>query len=337
MRSLLFACKDRDIKLDEDAKKAAERVLKAVEGHARASVTPGASTQKFLTKKVAKDIKLLWEHETMKKAWELRSEFWILENAAYYFDHVMDYIQEDYQPNEEDVILGRARTTGIIQTEFEELPYTWTVVDVGGQRSERRKWIKCFQNVTAIIYVVNLAGYNSVLFEDQKRNRMHESLSVFEEITSNPIFTNTPIYLILNKRDLFEQGLRIKDITECFPDYPGKRHDTMENIQFIANKFRVKLKPSQQEFFEWWIFSASERREVKFAFEELKEAVNRAIVGVQRRLDEEKQKEKAEEIATPKVETSAGMKKKAKELEKKKKELQKKLAAKKAQEAPKSK
>jgi len=152
----------------------------------------------------------------VKKAWEFRNEFWILENASYYFDHVVDYIQEDYQPTETDVILGRARTTGIIHTTFEETPYSWTIADVGGQRSERRKWIKCFQDVTSIIFVVNLAGYNSVLFEDSKKNRMHEALSVFEEITSNPIFSNTPIFLFLNKKDLFEQGLRIKGIEECF-------------------------------------------------------------------------------------------------------------------------
>jgi len=325
MRALLLACKDRDLKFDEDGKKAAERVLKAVEGHARASVTPGENQAKYLTKKIAKDIRFLWSHETVKKAWEFRNEFWILENAAYYFDHVMDYIQEEYQPTETDVVFGRARTTGIIHTTFEQPPHTWTIADVGGQRSERRKWIKCFQDVTSIVFVVNLAGYNSVLFEDSKKNRMHEALSVFEEITSNPIFINTPIFLFLNKKDLFEQGLRIKGIEECFPDYKGKRHDTMENITFIANKFRSRLKVSQQEFFEWWLVSASERREVKYCFEELKDSVNKALRVIQIRLDEEKtERDKERRNDQPKIETSKELKKKAKELQKKKDALKKK-------------
>jgi len=315
MRALLLACKERDLKFDEEGMKTVERVLKAVESSARASgVSPDGNQNKFLNKKIAKDIRSLWANETIKKAWEFRNEFWILENAAYYFDHVMDYIQDDYQPTETDVILGRARTTGIIHTEFEEPPYTWTVVDVGGQRSERRKWIKCFENVTSIIFVVNLAGYNSVLFEDQKKNRMHEALSVFEEITSNPIFSQTPFFLLLNKKDLFEQGLRIKGIEECFPDYKGKRHDTMENIQFIANKFRAKLKPSQQEFFEWWLVSASERREVKYCFEELKESLNKTLAIIKNRTDEEKtqmEKEKSFQKESPKVEASKSMKKKS--------------------------
>lgn len=35
-------------------------------------------------------------------------------------------------------------------------------VDVGGQRSERRKWIHCFQDVTAVLFLVGLSGYNQV-------------------------------------------------------------------------------------------------------------------------------------------------------------------------------
>jgi hypothetical protein len=40
--------------------------------------------------------------------------------------------------------------------------------DVGGQRSERKKWIHCFENVTAIIFCVALSGYDMVLLEDEE-------------------------------------------------------------------------------------------------------------------------------------------------------------------------
>jgi len=123
--------------------------------------------------------------------------------------------------------------------------------------------------------------------------------------------------------------LRLKGIEECFPDYKGKRHDTMENITFIANKFRAKLKVSQQEFFEWWLVSASERREVKYCFEELKESVNKALGVIRVRLDEEKaERDKERPTEQPKVEASKSMKKKAKELQKKKEALKKKKSQK---------
>ena len=39
------------------------------------------------------------------------------------------------------------------------------MVDVGGQRSERRKWIHCFENVTSIMFLAALSEYDQYLFE----------------------------------------------------------------------------------------------------------------------------------------------------------------------------
>lgn len=44
--------------------------------------------------------------------------------------------------------------------------------DVGGQRSERKKWIHCFEGVTAIIFCVALSDYDLVLAEDEEMVRL---------------------------------------------------------------------------------------------------------------------------------------------------------------------
>ena len=41
------------------------------------------------------------------------------------------------------------------------------MVDVGGQKSERRKWIHCFQDVTSILFLVSLSGFDQCLVEDK--------------------------------------------------------------------------------------------------------------------------------------------------------------------------
>ena len=57
--------------------------------------------------------------------------------------------------------------------------------DVGGQRDERRKWIQCFNDVTAIIYVTASSSYDMMLMEDTSQNRLKESLDLFKSIWNN--------------------------------------------------------------------------------------------------------------------------------------------------------
>jgi len=63
--------------------------------------------------------------------------------------------------------------------------YVSSMFDVGGQREERRKWIQCFNDVTAIIFVAATSSYNLVLREDPTQNRVLESLNLFSEIWNN--------------------------------------------------------------------------------------------------------------------------------------------------------
>lgn len=48
------------------------------------------------------------------------------------------------------------------------------MVDVGGQRSERRKWIHCFENVTSIMFLVALSEYDQVLVESDNEVSKHQ-------------------------------------------------------------------------------------------------------------------------------------------------------------------
>jgi guanine nucleotide-binding protein G(i) subunit alpha len=116
------------------------------------------------------------------------------------------------------------------------------MMDVGGQRSERKKWIHCFEHVTAIIFCVALSEYDLVLAEDEEmvifsfttksdrhrvemlksfKNRMRESMKLFESICNNVWFRTTSIILFLNKKDIFQEKIRTSPISICFPEYKG--------------------------------------------------------------------------------------------------------------------
>jgi guanine nucleotide-binding protein G(i) subunit alpha len=96
-----------------------------------------------------------------------------------------------------------------------------SMFDVGGQRSERKKWIHCFEAVTCIIFCVALSEYDQVLLEVNNINRMEESLTLFGSIVNSAWFTRTSIVLFLNKIDIFRRKLLTVPLERYYPDYAG--------------------------------------------------------------------------------------------------------------------
>ncbi|KAF5898684.1 guanine nucleotide-binding protein G(o) subunit alpha, partial [Clarias magur] len=125
----------------------------------------------------------------------------------------------DYMPTEQDILRSRVKTTGIVETHFSFKNLNFRLFDVGGQRSERKKWIHCFEGVTAIIFCVAMSGYDQMLHEDETTNRMHESLMLFDSICNNKFFVDTSIILFLNKKDLFGEKIKKSPLTMAFPEY----------------------------------------------------------------------------------------------------------------------
>ena len=100
-------------------------------------------------------------------------------------DKILDH---SYTPNEQDVLHSRIQTTEIVETTFTSGNITYQLFDVGGQQSERRKWLHCFDDVKAVLFVAALSGYDMTLTEDGTTNRMEESLNLFQAICINKFF-----------------------------------------------------------------------------------------------------------------------------------------------------
>lgn len=126
--------------------------------------------------------------------------------------------------------------------------------DVGGQRSERKKWIHCFENVTSIIFCVALSEYDQVLLEESSQvcnplirntkrwligisqNRMMESLLLFDSVVNSRWFMRTSIILFLNKVDIFKQKLGRSPLGNYFPDYSGG-NDVNKAAKYLLWRF----------------------------------------------------------------------------------------------------
>jgi GTPase SAR1 family protein len=251
---------------EEDAKTAAE-----VEAY---------NDQERITPELGERIIKLFNSKAVQHAYSRRNEFWLLDSFEYYLENLTRFCSPDFEPNEDDVVMARIRTTGIVVTNLKqklvreskhEPEYLdFEVVDVGGQRNERKKWMHCFDDVRAVLFIVNLAGYDQVLFEDNSKNRMVEELELFQKVTHNKIFENTPIFLFLNKKDLFEVMIQKVDMKTRFPDYDGGKN-LRAALDFVQRKFEEKLPAGKKITIEF--VSARVKADIRAAFNTVKKTL----------------------------------------------------------------
>ena len=148
---------------------------------------------------LAKPLQDMLKDKGVQEAIERAAEYQLNDSTVYFWDRAETICSADYMPTEQDVLRARVRTTGIVQQNFQIGDKKYTMFDVGGQRNERRKWIHCFDNVTAVIFVTAISEYDQVLYEDENTNRMDEALVLFEQICNHPSFKKTSMILFLNK------------------------------------------------------------------------------------------------------------------------------------------
>jgi len=152
-------------------------------------------------------IKDLWNDGGIRECYDRRREYQLTDSAKYYLSDIDRIAEPDYLPTQQDILRVRVPTTGIIEYPFDLEEIRFRMVDVGGQRSERRKWIHCFENVTSIIFLVALSEYDQILFESENENRMEESKALFKTIITYPWFQHSSVILFLNKKDLLEEKI----------------------------------------------------------------------------------------------------------------------------------
>lgn len=120
-----------------------------------------------LPRDVSDAIRTLWRDPAIKEAVSRSREFQLNDSAIYYFNAIDRMSTPNYLPTDQDILRSRVKTTGITETTFKVGELTYKLFDVGGQRSERKKWIHCFENVTALVFLVSLSEYDQMLYEDE--------------------------------------------------------------------------------------------------------------------------------------------------------------------------
>jgi len=201
-------------------------------------------------------IRQLWADEAVHHAKERENEFHLLDSCGYFMENLDRIFSEDFEPTQQDILRTRLMTTGIIETQFTKENMLFKVYDVGGQRGERKKWIHAFDDVNAIMFIASLSEYDQVLAEDRSRNRLIESLELFEGIVNMPWFESAAIILFLNKNDLFQVKIQKVDIGKYHSEYvhpPAVNQETGEALnaeELVQQKYECGLEFIRESYFD---------------------------------------------------------------------------------------
>uniref|UniRef100_A0A3Q3VUC9 Guanine nucleotide-binding protein subunit alpha n=1 Tax=Mola mola TaxID=94237 RepID=A0A3Q3VUC9_MOLML len=239
-----------------------------------ADLVSGVNVKKVtaLTNAHAEAIKSLWGDPGIQECYSRKREYQLSDSAKYYLNDLDRIAASPYLPTQQDVLRVRVPTTGIIEYPFELENVVFRMVDVGGQRSERRKWIHCFEKVTSIMFLVALSEYDQALVESGSENRMEESMALFQTIITYGWFRRSSVILFLNKIDLLEEKIMYSHLVDYFPEYDGPQQNVEAAKEFILDMF-LSLNPIERKIIYSHFTCATDTDNIRFVFQAVKDHI----------------------------------------------------------------
>ena len=229
--------------------------------------------------KVGNHIHALWKQQWIQDIFhQHRLLFHLPSNMDYFFDKVRDCMAPNYQVNDEDYLKMMLTTTSYDQYEFVN-PWIRSnslnsnsnisklsqirLMDFGGRRHFRKRWVHHFDLVSTLIYVCALDHYCHMLSVGDningRKNAMWESLDLFHCILDGKWFRNvyTPIAIFLTREGLFRQcillGYQLKDCFDadyiCHPDavWPGAYNENVCKYTDIEWDTQATFQPTYEK------------------------------------------------------------------------------------------
>mmetsp|Transcript_2891 Transcript_2891/g.4219 ORF Transcript_2891/g.4219 Transcript_2891/m.4219 type:complete len:362 (+) Transcript_2891:59-1144(+) len=263
MRQLIQGCMELQLRIEPEYEKFAWDLVTTVKG----------SDYKKLDRKSIAVIEEMWQKSrTIQKALQNKSDFYLLDSYKYFLDRTMKIFDEKYIPSNQDILQSRLATKGIVETKFVITKVPFVMYDVGGQRGQRKKWIHCFEGIKAIMFVASLSEYDQKMAEDSQKNRMIDSLTLFEGILSLVWFQETPIILFLNKEDVFLEKIKTSELGRIFGDYHGG-FDAKKGLAYIKRRYMECNKLNDDRPFYIHVTTATNTENIEFVWKASKNII----------------------------------------------------------------
>eukprot|EP01129_Flabellula_baltica_P011821 TRINITY_DN523_c1_g1_i2.p1 TRINITY_DN523_c1_g1~~TRINITY_DN523_c1_g1_i2.p1 ORF type:complete len:358 (-),score=91.37 TRINITY_DN523_c1_g1_i2:41-1114(-) len=173
---------------------------------------------------------LLWKDPVVQSVKGMETVLDKSPNISYFMEKFEEIADKDYMPTDDDIIRARQKTTGTVTATFDFDAVTWTINDVGGQMTERKKWDAIIQDQMRVLFFVAVNEYNILSSElpdgTEEMTRLDFSRTVFLQEAENIMERGEELQLIivfLNKIDLFEEKMKTdegyNEFYEQFPEF----------------------------------------------------------------------------------------------------------------------
>ena len=208
-------------------------------------------------------------------SWEILKDFVSPNESLYYYMNKFDEIMTDgYNLTIDDIMRLRIRTTGIIERTFsldlfntpsncifnDKNSKNIVVIETGGPRNERKKWIHCFTDVSGVFFLFNLSIFK-LCWEDMDVDYIEEQILTAAEVIASK-FLGNDYYIIFSHLDVFLEELEVcketllniqkfQENNESSPVFPntnrlllGLFYLIFKNNNSYVNLFDIILKPN---------------------------------------------------------------------------------------------
>ncbi|KAF9099776.1 guanine nucleotide-binding protein subunit alpha [Mortierella sp. AM989] len=183
-------------------------------------------------------IQKLWLDPNVHQAYQSNLQYQFTESAIYFIESVERIAMSTYIPSDQDILRSRISTFGISESSFMIDNINFKMYDTG---PERKKWIHCFDNVDAVLFVVAISEYDIP-------DRLEEEMRLFDYFCNSMWLVKTTFILFLNKMDRFKEKLLVTPLRNRFPEYDGDNDDKQASL-YIANRFIGMNKSDKKQIY----------------------------------------------------------------------------------------